>query len=52
MLSEKYNGNRFFLFSGVIFGKIAFLESLFNIKKSSSVVYFLENKGNQRLSAT
>lgn len=51
MLSEKYRGNRFFMVSGVIFGKIAYLESLFNIEKSSSVVYFLKRKDNQRISA-
>jgi 2-polyprenyl-3-methyl-5-hydroxy-6-metoxy-1,4-benzoquinol methylase len=41
MLSEKYRGNKLFMISGVIFGKLAYIESLFNIKKSSSVVYFL-----------
>ena len=44
MLSEKYRGNKLFMISGVIFGKLAYIESLFNIKKSSSVVYFLNRK--------
>ena len=46
MLSEKYRGNRFFMVSGVIFGKISYLESLFNIEKSSSVVYILKIKSD------
>jgi 2-polyprenyl-3-methyl-5-hydroxy-6-metoxy-1,4-benzoquinol methylase len=44
MLSEKYRGNKLFMISGVIFGKLAYIESLFNIDKSSSVVYFLSRK--------
>ncbi len=46
MLSEKYRRNRFYMVSGVIFGKIAYLESLFNIEKSSSVVYFLKRNSD------
>jgi 2-polyprenyl-3-methyl-5-hydroxy-6-metoxy-1,4-benzoquinol methylase len=41
MLSEKYRGNKLFMISGMIIGKLAYIESLFNIEKSSSVVYFL-----------
>jgi len=41
MLSEKYKSNRFYMISGVVIGKLAYLESLFNIQQSSSVVYFL-----------
>jgi 2-polyprenyl-3-methyl-5-hydroxy-6-metoxy-1,4-benzoquinol methylase len=41
MLSEKYKGNKLYFLFGIIIGKIAYLESLFDIKKSSSVVYFL-----------
>jgi 2-polyprenyl-3-methyl-5-hydroxy-6-metoxy-1,4-benzoquinol methylase len=41
MLSEKYKGNKFYMISGIVIGKLAYLESLFNIKKSSSMVYFL-----------
>jgi len=41
MLSEKYKGNRFYMISGIVIGKLAYIESLFDIKKSSSVVYFL-----------
>lgn len=41
MLSEKYRGNKLFMISGIIIGKLAYLESLFNLKKSSSLVYFL-----------
>jgi len=44
MLSEKYRGNKFYMISGVFFGKLAYLESLFDIKKSSSVVFFLNHK--------
>lgn len=48
MLSEKYRGNKFFMISGVIFGKLAYIESLFNVKKSSSIVYFINHKENPR----
>lgn len=41
MLSEKYKGNKFYMISGIVIGKLAYLESLPDIKKSSSVVYFL-----------
>jgi SAM-dependent methyltransferase len=43
MLSEKYRGNKLFMFSGMVLGMIAYVESLFNIEKSSSVVYFLNH---------
>ena len=55
MLSEKYNGNRFYMFSGIFIGKLAYIESLFDIKKSSSVVYFLtglETPGLETLKLT
>jgi 2-polyprenyl-3-methyl-5-hydroxy-6-metoxy-1,4-benzoquinol methylase len=45
MLSEKYKGNRVFMILGIAIGKLAYIESLFNIKKSSSVVYFLKKDG-------
>jgi len=41
MLSEKYKGNRIFMIFGIVIGKLAYIESLFDVKKSSSVVYFL-----------
>jgi 2-polyprenyl-3-methyl-5-hydroxy-6-metoxy-1,4-benzoquinol methylase len=41
MLSEKYKGNKLHFFAGMIIGELAYIESLFNIKKSSSIVYFL-----------
>jgi 2-polyprenyl-3-methyl-5-hydroxy-6-metoxy-1,4-benzoquinol methylase len=42
MLSEKYRGNRVFMIFGTVIGKLAYIESLFDIKKSSSVVFFLQ----------
>jgi 2-polyprenyl-3-methyl-5-hydroxy-6-metoxy-1,4-benzoquinol methylase len=44
MLSEKYRKNRFYMISGWIIGEMAYLESLFCLRKSSSVVYFLTPK--------
>jgi hypothetical protein len=44
MLSEKYKGNKLFMVSGAVIGKLAYIESLFNLKKSSSLVYFLSRK--------
>jgi 2-polyprenyl-3-methyl-5-hydroxy-6-metoxy-1,4-benzoquinol methylase len=41
MLSEKYRGSRFFILSGFVIGELAYIESVFNLKKSSSVVYIL-----------
>jgi 2-polyprenyl-3-methyl-5-hydroxy-6-metoxy-1,4-benzoquinol methylase len=41
MLSEKYKGNKLYMISGIAMGKLALIDSLFDIKKSSSVVYFL-----------
>jgi 2-polyprenyl-3-methyl-5-hydroxy-6-metoxy-1,4-benzoquinol methylase len=46
MLSEKYKGNRVFMIFGTAIGKLAYIESLFNIKKSSSIVYFLKRKSD------
>lgn len=46
MLSEKYKGNKLYMVSGVIYGKLAYLESLFKLNKSSSVVYFLSRKSD------
>jgi SAM-dependent methyltransferase len=42
MLSEKYKRNRFYLFSGMLTGKLALLESFIDIEKSSSVAYILK----------
>lgn len=44
MLSEKYKGNNLYMVSGAVIGKLAWLESRFNIEKSSSVVYFIRQK--------
>jgi len=45
MLSEKYRGNGLNMFAGLIIGKLAYIESLIHLKKSSSLVYFLNRKG-------
>jgi 2-polyprenyl-3-methyl-5-hydroxy-6-metoxy-1,4-benzoquinol methylase len=42
LLSEKYRGNRVFMIFGIAIGKLAYIESLFDVKKSSSVVYILK----------
>lgn len=42
MLSEKYKGCKLYIVAGTVIGKLAYIESLFNIKKSSSIVYFLK----------
>lgn len=47
MLSEKYRGNKFFMISGIFYGKLAYLESLFSREKSSSIVYFLTTKAKK-----
>lgn len=47
MLSEKYKGNRIFMVFGIAIGKLAYIESLFSIKKSSSVVYVLNRRGHR-----
>lgn len=47
MLSEKYRGNRIFMISGIIVGKLAYIESLFDLKKSSSVVYMINRRGHR-----
>jgi 2-polyprenyl-3-methyl-5-hydroxy-6-metoxy-1,4-benzoquinol methylase len=44
MLSEKYKGNKLHFFAGMIIGELAYIESLFSIKKSSSIVYFLNHR--------
>jgi hypothetical protein len=49
MLSEKYKGKKLYLFAGLITGNLAYLESLFNLKKSSSVVYFVRRKDSAHL---
>jgi 2-polyprenyl-3-methyl-5-hydroxy-6-metoxy-1,4-benzoquinol methylase len=46
MLSEKYKANKFYMISGLFYGKLAYLESLMHIEKSSSVVYFINHKEN------
>ncbi|MBW6459687.1 MAG: class I SAM-dependent methyltransferase [Bacteroidales bacterium] len=42
MLSEKYKGNRFSMISGMVIGKMAYLEGLAEKRKTSSVVYILQ----------
>ncbi len=42
LLSEKYKGSSLGLLFGMIIGKLSFLVSLFNIKKTSSVIYVME----------
>lgn len=42
LLSEKYRKNTFALPAGFIIGLIAFIKSLVNIKKASSVIYICE----------
>jgi len=44
MLSEKYKGNRFSLISGVLYGKMAYIESLIKLRRSSSLVYLLGSR--------
>jgi 2-polyprenyl-3-methyl-5-hydroxy-6-metoxy-1,4-benzoquinol methylase len=44
MLSEKYRRKRGYIILGIIIGKLAYFESLFSIKKSSSVVYILNRR--------
>lgn len=44
MLSEKYRGSRFLMLFGLVIGVVAYIESLFNIRKSSSVVYILNRR--------
>lgn len=48
MLSEKYKGNKLVIILGTVIGKLAYIESLFCLKKSSSIVYFLKRKENPR----
>jgi 2-polyprenyl-3-methyl-5-hydroxy-6-metoxy-1,4-benzoquinol methylase len=43
MLSEKYRKNKMFMIAGLIIGKIAYLESIFYLKKSSSLVYYCKH---------
>jgi 2-polyprenyl-3-methyl-5-hydroxy-6-metoxy-1,4-benzoquinol methylase/DNA-directed RNA polymerase subunit RPC12/RpoP len=42
LLSEKYRKNKLALPSGFIIGFLAFIKSLFNIRKASSVIYICE----------
>ena len=44
MLSEKYRRKKMFMIRGLVIGKMAYIESLFNIEKSSSVVYFMNHE--------
>jgi 2-polyprenyl-3-methyl-5-hydroxy-6-metoxy-1,4-benzoquinol methylase len=44
MLSEKYRGSRVFMLFGIVIGELAYIESLFNVRKSSSVVYILNRR--------
>ena len=46
MLSEKYRGNKLFMIFGIAIGKLAYIESLFNVRKSSSVVYILNRRND------
>jgi len=46
MLSEKYKGNKLHMIAGTIIGELAYIESLFDIKRSSSVVYLLKRKSD------
>ena len=39
LLSEKYKGNKLFFISGFLIGGISWLQSLFNIDKTSSLTY-------------
>ncbi|MBN2633854.1 MAG: class I SAM-dependent methyltransferase [Bacteroidales bacterium] len=41
ILSEKYRGSEFYLIKGIIKGSWFFFKSIWNIKKSSSLVYIL-----------
>jgi len=47
ILSEKYKGSSLSFLKGVTRGKLYFLRSLFNRKKSSSIIYFLKKSPGQ-----
>lgn len=42
MLSEKYKKSKLALFKGIFYGKISWLNSIFNAAKCSSVIYIFE----------
>jgi SAM-dependent methyltransferase len=42
MLSEKYKKSKLALFNGIFYGKISWLNSIFNAAKCSSVIYVFE----------
>lgn len=44
MLSEKYKGHKLYMITGIVIGKLAYLESLVDLTKSSSPIYFLTIK--------
>lgn len=44
MLSEKYKGSKFSVLKGGMIGGVALLQSLFNIRKSSSIIYVLKKQ--------
>jgi 2-polyprenyl-3-methyl-5-hydroxy-6-metoxy-1,4-benzoquinol methylase len=44
MLSEKYKKTWLYMFAGLIIGKLAYIESLFCLRRSSSLVYFLNRR--------
>jgi 2-polyprenyl-3-methyl-5-hydroxy-6-metoxy-1,4-benzoquinol methylase len=44
IISEKYKGSRIPFLKGMIYGKLFFLKSLFNVKRSSSLIYFLRRQ--------
>lgn len=46
LLSEKYRNKKIPFFRGIWIGFLAYLISLFNIKKSSSIIYVLKKKNN------
>jgi 2-polyprenyl-3-methyl-5-hydroxy-6-metoxy-1,4-benzoquinol methylase len=47
ILSEKYKGSAQPFIKGMIRGKLYFLRSLFNLEKSSSIIYFLRESTGQ-----
>jgi hypothetical protein len=42
LLSEKYKKSKLALFKGILYGKISWLNSIFNQAKCSSVIYVFE----------
>jgi 2-polyprenyl-3-methyl-5-hydroxy-6-metoxy-1,4-benzoquinol methylase len=47
MLSERHKGNKLSMMSGFLFGTKAYLEGLLNIRRASSVVYFVNRRGEK-----